>query len=392
MLELSHKALFGSADFYNWNRIKIRYCDGSSFTGDVAAVGPSGLYLRGARVWRAIIDDLLAKGMNRAHMGILSGCSAGGLSAILHCDNFRDLLPATAKVKCVSDAGFFLNAKDISGGLTIQNFFTQVAATHGSTKNLPASCTARMRPAELCFFPQYVAQTMRTPLFIINAAYDSWQLKNILAPTSADHGKKWSDCKLDLKKCSAPQLQTVQGFRNQFLNALSALGKSTSKGMFILSCYAHCHAGRQETWLASDSPMVANTNMPLFISRSAAEVMDSGFVHRAWEKWASNNVGSSGEPLKAALLINYDPSGPSRLLSTIAEQEGIKADPIELRQFVNFVKRNKFETESFVIGLHQYLVTSIHETWFCGRCINTSKPAGEGAIVLQTEAFLLVAL
>ncbi|XP_038695376.1 uncharacterized protein LOC119992650 [Tripterygium wilfordii] len=132
--------------------------------------------------------------------------------------------------------------------------------------------------------------------------------------------------------------------------------------------------------------------MPLFISRSAAEVMDSGFVHRAWEKWASNNVGSSGEPLKAALLINYDPSGPSRLLSTIAEQEGIKADPIELRQFVNFVKRNKFETESFVIGLHQYLVTSIHETWFCGRCINTSKPAGEGAIVLQTEAFLLVAL
>lgn len=28
------------ADFYNWNRIKIRYCDGSSFTGDVEAVDP----------------------------------------------------------------------------------------------------------------------------------------------------------------------------------------------------------------------------------------------------------------------------------------------------------------------------------------------------------------
>jgi len=26
------------ADFYNWNRIKVRYCDGSSFTGDVEAV------------------------------------------------------------------------------------------------------------------------------------------------------------------------------------------------------------------------------------------------------------------------------------------------------------------------------------------------------------------
>lgn len=22
------------ADFFNWNRVKIRYCDGASFTGD----------------------------------------------------------------------------------------------------------------------------------------------------------------------------------------------------------------------------------------------------------------------------------------------------------------------------------------------------------------------
>ncbi|KDP28063.1 hypothetical protein JCGZ_19471 [Jatropha curcas] len=38
------------------------------------------------------------------------------------------------------------------------------------------------------------------------------------------------------------------------------------------------------------------------------------------------------------------------------------------------------------------LVTSIHENWFSARCVNTSKPAGEGAIVLQTAVFLLVAL
>lgn len=23
------------ADFYNWNKVKIRYCDGASFSGDV---------------------------------------------------------------------------------------------------------------------------------------------------------------------------------------------------------------------------------------------------------------------------------------------------------------------------------------------------------------------
>ncbi|KAJ0111083.1 hypothetical protein Patl1_02656 [Pistacia atlantica] len=120
--------------------------------------------------------------------------------------------------------------------------------------------------------------------------------------------------------------------------------------------------------------------------------MDWSFVHKTWEKWAPVSVGSSGEPLKAALLINHDPTGPSRLLSTIAEQEGLKVNPIELSQFLDFIKQNKLRTHSFIIGPNQYLVTSIHENWFCARCMNALNPAGEGAIVMQTKAFLLVAL
>ena len=94
------------------------------------------------------------------------------------------------------------------------------------------------------------------------------------------------------------------------------------------------------------------------IAASSQQYMDWAFVHRIWEKWASNSVGSPGKktddrvslhspslylpfyvyliffkhicilievlliqllglPLKAALLINYDPTGPSRLLSTM---------------------------------------------------------------------------
>jgi hypothetical protein len=40
---------------------------------------------------------------------IISGCSAGGLTSLLHCDRFRALLPGGAKVKCISDAGYFIN-------------------------------------------------------------------------------------------------------------------------------------------------------------------------------------------------------------------------------------------------------------------------------------------
>ncbi|GMP91678.1 hypothetical protein CsSME_00042268 [Camellia sinensis var. sinensis] len=54
-------------DFYNWNRIKVMYCDGSSFTGDVEAVNPAtNLHFRGARIFAAVIEDLLAKGMKNA--------------------------------------------------------------------------------------------------------------------------------------------------------------------------------------------------------------------------------------------------------------------------------------------------------------------------------------
>lgn len=247
-------------DFYNWNRVKIRYCDQSSFTGD-SRDPKTGLYFRGERIWQAIIDQLLAKGMKNAQNAILSGCSAGGLAAILHCDKFRSLLPATATVKCVADAGYFIHGKDITGAYRIENFYTQVVQLHGSQKNLPASCTSRNKP-ELCFFPEYVVQTMTTPLFIINAAYDSWQIKNILAPKSADRSGAWNSCTLNLKKCSATQLAVVQNYKDQFHNAVTlGLGNRPSCGYFVDSCYAHCQAGSAAGWLGDKSPQLANTKI-----------------------------------------------------------------------------------------------------------------------------------
>lgn len=43
--QLSFSGIFGNKqatnpDLYNWNKVKVRYCDGSSFTGDVEAVDP----------------------------------------------------------------------------------------------------------------------------------------------------------------------------------------------------------------------------------------------------------------------------------------------------------------------------------------------------------------
>lgn len=95
------------------------------------------LYFRGQRIWSAAMEHLMAEGMQNAtqvsyllcHLlnvmyrsylqplyaiyvfqALLSGCSAGGLASIIHCDEFRDLFPQSTNVKCLSDAGLFLDA------------------------------------------------------------------------------------------------------------------------------------------------------------------------------------------------------------------------------------------------------------------------------------------
>ncbi|KAJ0705524.1 putative pectinacetylesterase/NOTUM [Helianthus annuus] len=101
--------------FYNWNRVKLRYCDGGSFAGDSKFDnGTLLLYFRGQRIWQAIIEDLLPKGLGSADKALLSGCSAGGLASYLHCNNFSNYLPDTTAVKCLGDAGFFMDSYAIN--------------------------------------------------------------------------------------------------------------------------------------------------------------------------------------------------------------------------------------------------------------------------------------
>ncbi|KAK1304339.1 hypothetical protein QJS10_CPB11g00031 [Acorus calamus] len=252
---LDNEQIF-NPDFYNWNRVEIRYCDGSSFTGDVEAVDPgTNLHYRGARIWRAVIEDLMEKGMKNAKNALLTGCSAGGLAAILHCDGFRSLMPMHTKVKCLADAGYFINVNDINGKPTIQGYYGDVVNTHGSAKNLPSSCTSRMNPS-MCFFPQYSAPQIKTPIFILNAAYDSWQINNILAPVDADLHNTWYECKANIEHCSPNEMQTMQDFRNEFLKAIAGVQSSMENGLFINSCYSHCQSLTQETWLRADSPVL----------------------------------------------------------------------------------------------------------------------------------------
>lgn len=252
---LSNKAE-ENPDFFNWNRVKLRYCDGASFSGESQNEGAQ-LYFRGQRIWLTAMQDLMAKGMQNADQALLSGCSAGGLASILHCDEFRDLFPTTTKVKCLSDAGMFLDAVDVSGGHTLRNMFAGVVSLQEVQKNLPNTCTSQLDPTS-CFFPQNLVANIKTPMFLLNAAYDAWQVQASLAPPTADPYGYWSDCKSDHARCNSSQIQFFQDFRIQMLDAVKVFSKSNENGLFINSCFAHCQSERQDTWYADDSPRIEN--------------------------------------------------------------------------------------------------------------------------------------
>ncbi|PRQ43273.1 putative pectinacetylesterase/NOTUM [Rosa chinensis] len=59
----------------------------------------SKLFFRGQLIWEAIMDELLSIGLSKSKQALLSGCSAGGLATLIHCDDFRGLLPRDSRIQ-----------------------------------------------------------------------------------------------------------------------------------------------------------------------------------------------------------------------------------------------------------------------------------------------------
>nr|GME10296.1 pectin acetylesterase 7-like [Ipomoea batatas] len=174
---LNDNPKYNPSEFRKWNVVIMRYCDGSSFIGDVE-LPVENLYFRGKRIFEAITTELLSKGLKDAKQVFLTGGSAGGVSVFLNCDRFHKLLSNTTKFKCLSDGGYFIHAKkDPKQANGFESMFKDVVALHNSTGMLPHACTEKMKcQPYLCMFPQYVVEDMVTPIFILMSPYDAYQM------------------------------------------------------------------------------------------------------------------------------------------------------------------------------------------------------------------------
>ncbi|KAL1546342.1 [Wnt protein] O-palmitoleoyl-L-serine hydrolase [Salvia divinorum] len=271
-------------DFFNWNKVKVRYCEGSSFTSrpDTEFQNGTELFFRGQLIWDTLMDELLTIGMSESRQALLIGCSAGGLAALIHCDDFRDLFPKDTDVKCLADAGFFPNEKDIAGNHTIESYYHDVVHLQGITKSLNHDCVARSGEPSKCFFPQEFIGNIKTPVFLVQPAYDFWQIANIFAPKSSDPHGSWRKCKLNIFNCNSKQLDVLHGYRNSLLRTLNGFQKKPKWGMFINSCFIHCQTWAAGRWHSPTSPRINNKTIAetvgdWYFEREAAIRVDCPF-------------------------------------------------------------------------------------------------------------------
>ncbi|KAI3881430.1 hypothetical protein MKX03_009498 [Papaver bracteatum] len=247
-------------EFYNWNRVKVRYCDGAFFAGSASgeneATKAKKLFFRGQLIWDAVMTELLGLGMANAKQAFLTGCSAGGLATLLHCDSFAELFtPGKVNVKCLSDAGFFIDEKDFSGANTAESVYHDVVTLQGMEANLNKECISQLKPspASQCLFPQNFVKNIKTPVFLVNPIYDAVQMGLFYIPPSLLKYWTW-ECQMDFAKCAkalTDKLQKFAGFRDSMLKALSQYQGKKDIGMFIDPCYAHCQTDTNKWHLKS---------------------------------------------------------------------------------------------------------------------------------------------
>ncbi|CAI5944898.1 unnamed protein product [Closterium sp. NIES-65] len=123
--------------FYNWNVVLVKYCDGSSFTGGSGKKNKTEetgktLYYRGHWNLNGVLQDLLdTQNLNHGEEVLVGGCSAGAVAVSIKCDQIATWLEDYGiKTKCFMDGGFFPDVVDVNGERSLREKVQRLATLH----------------------------------------------------------------------------------------------------------------------------------------------------------------------------------------------------------------------------------------------------------------------
>jgi hypothetical protein len=225
----------------DFNFVWFGYCDGTSQLSDLSAplvVNGTKLFLRG----RALLDAHLAELDARFNFTatatevIVSGTSAGGLSAHLHAPLFQARLPR-ARVTALPDASWWWDSVSYDGksrpwldsigpALPLWNFSFNAAN--------PAAAACRAAHAAdpvKCVTQPYQHAFSTVPTFLSQSLYDTANLGYCYRMPCTLAGNADGSC-------SAAEVAAIQGFAGSLRASIEGALKPAD-GYFFLSCSQH---------------------------------------------------------------------------------------------------------------------------------------------------------
>ncbi|XP_042014034.1 pectin acetylesterase 8-like [Salvia splendens] len=143
---------------------------------------------------------------------------------------------------------------------------------------MPRSCTSKRDP-NLCLFAEYLVEDVATPLFILEAAFDSYQIKtNFILTVPGLDRMQWENCSKSLEQCNATEIGIIKDFGPIFKKTLMKLGNSSSRGVFLDSCYLHLQFYSTYNWISA--PVLHNKTIQKaigdwFYDRSTFQEIDN---------------------------------------------------------------------------------------------------------------------
>ena len=195
-------------NFYNWNKIFVRYCDGSSFISDREyAINGTKIYMKGKNNLLGVLNYLkLNYNFTNAESVILSGFSAGSFATLIYANYIDSLTIKKNNTFIISDSGFFydLNEKVPKVNKLVQNAY-KFSTNHNDIKKLfKYYCDEDYITKEpwKCMSGEYFIYNIKVPILSFQNVYDSW-ITRVINGNDCWYNKNY------INSCSNEQMEKI---------------------------------------------------------------------------------------------------------------------------------------------------------------------------------------
>lgn len=271
-----------------------KYCDGGSWTGALSnpprVVRNTTIYYRGRGLFDGIFDELFSKhDLGAAKEVTFSGCSAGGLTTYVHADAVAATMAARGapgvKVVAVADAMFSLNHDNLaadghwprfmrwvyenmdpSGASVNDDCVTAMAAKYGSP-------VGNRTEGWRCMFGASIINFLKTPTFVLNSKYDTWQAAQIIGANNVS-----PPCGGNISSCPPNVTAFWTGYGQEMVRLLDAMPQR--HGAYVHNCQSHCQTGNYAPDYDQDTVHDASTGAVSNMGDAVAEWYEAAMAGR----------------------------------------------------------------------------------------------------------------